>query len=67
MDTHERHVAHDYSHIAYHIAAAIAVIFFAVLVVYILTGQVKATPFDADGVRCYSRALTMTCVKTANP
>lgn len=37
------------------------------LVLWLALASVRATPFDADGVRCYARAAFVTCLKTANP
>jgi hypothetical protein len=67
VDAHDRHVAIDYGHLAMHIAALIFAVFFAVLVLYVALAPVKATAFDADGTRCYHRAISMTCIQTARP
>lgn len=65
MDARDRHQALDYGHLAMHIAAVCAVVLLAVLVIWLIVAPVKAVPFDADGTRCYARALTMTCIQTA--
>lgn len=43
---------------------AVAVLFY---VLWLIFANVKATGFDADGVRCYKAADAMTCIKTATP
>lgn len=43
---------------------ALAVLFY---VLWLVFAQVKATPFDADGVRCYTKADQTVCLKTAEP
>ena len=44
--------------------AALAILFY---VLWLVFATVKATPFDADGVRCYVKAGSMSCIKTAEP
>lgn len=34
---------------------------------WLLLAPLVATPFDADGVRCYHRAVQVACLKTAEP
>lgn len=36
-------------------------------VLWMMLAQPKATAFDADGVRCYRAAESMSCIKTDNP
>lgn len=36
-------------------------------VFWLLLAPLTATPFDADGVRCYHRAVQVACLKTAEP
>lgn len=36
-------------------------------VLWLMLASVTATPFDADGVRCYHRAGEIACLKTAEP
>jgi hypothetical protein len=38
-----------------------------IFVVWMMASSVQATPFDADGVRCYRAAESMSCIKTDNP
>jgi hypothetical protein len=55
---------------AYLIAAiSLGVIALAILfyVLWQIFASVKATPFDADGVRCYAKADQTVCLKTAEP
>lgn len=66
--------SHEQSHQRLAIAAlllgAASLIFALAVLVYVLWGigaSVKATPFDADGVRCYKSASEMACLKTAEP
>jgi tellurite resistance protein TehA-like permease len=52
------------------LVGAASLIFALALLVYLLwlmAAPVRATPFDSDGVRCYSRAVQTVCIKTANP
>jgi hypothetical protein len=63
----DRHEAIDYSRLAAHIAWVLTVIAVIAFMIWMATAPVKATAFDADGVRCYSRALAVNCLKTANP
>jgi hypothetical protein len=43
---------------------ALAVVIY---VCWLMLASVTATPFDADGVRCYHRGAVISCIKTANP
>ena len=38
-----------------------------IVALYLLLSTVRATPFDADGVRCYGSILAPQCIKTAEP
>lgn len=52
------------------LAGAAALVFaLAVLlyIVWLIGASVQATPFDADGVRCYTKAMQTACLKTAEP
>jgi hypothetical protein len=40
----------------------LAVVAFSFMI-YLIIAPVRAIPFDADGVRCYSRALQTTCLQ----
>jgi len=48
-------------------AALIVALAFLVWVLWQVGASVKATAFDADGVRCYRAAFEMACLKTAEP
>jgi hypothetical protein len=65
---HEK--AHTQAGIAGLLLGAAALIFaLAVLlaVLWLMLAGIIAVPFDADGVRCYGKALQLACLKTANP
>jgi len=52
------------------LAAVAALVFAAAVLLYVLwlmLASVKATGFDSDGVRCFAKADTMNCIKTAEP
>ena len=49
------------------IAALIFALTVLIYVVWLIGSLPKATGFDADGVRCYHRAVQIACLKTANP
>lgn len=38
-----------------------------ILMLWLVFASVKATSFDADGVRCYRAATELSCLKTAEP
>jgi hypothetical protein len=48
-------------------AALIAAMAVLLYVFWLLLAPLVATPFDADGVRCYHRAVQVACLKTAEP
>lgn len=65
---HERY----HSHVgiaALLLGAGAVVIAIAILiaVLWLILSTPKATGFDADGVRCYRAAQSMSCIKTAEP
>ena len=49
------------------VAALVFALTVLLFVLWAMLSQVKAEPYDADGVRCYKSALSMTCIKTAEP
>ena len=66
--SHER--SHKQVAIAALLAGAAALIFALAVLLYVfwlLLAPLTATPFDADGVRCYHRAVQVACLKTAEP
>lgn len=64
----ERHARkRDLAYLLGGVAAVIFALAVLIWVVWQIGASVKPTPFDADGVRCYAKADTMSCIKTANP
>lgn len=61
MDDRHRHEAIDYGHLATHIAAAVFVIFFAVLVIWLVASKPNAKLFEDTNYVCYSQPLQMEC------
>lgn len=61
MDTHDRHAAVDYGHIAQHVAAAIFVIFFAVFVLWMVLAKQDSKLYEADNVVCVSQPFALSC------
>lgn len=61
------HTAVDTGSFMRGIAALIFAIAFTGLVLWVALASPKATAFDADGVRCYHRAITLSCIQTARP
>jgi len=49
------------------IAGAVFALAVLLYVLWLIFASVKATGFDADGVRCYKAASEMACLKTADP
>ncbi len=70
VETHEAHdhaVRRDLAALLVGAAAVIVALAFLVWVLWQVGASVKATSFDADGVRCYKGATEMACLKTAEP
>jgi hypothetical protein len=61
MDAHERRHALDYSHLAFHIACALFVILFGVLVFWLVLSKPNAKLFEDTNTVCYSQPLQMAC------
>ena len=61
MHDRERDAALDYSHLAMHIAAAIFVIFFAVLVIWLVVSKQDSKLYEADSVVCVSQPFALQC------
>ena len=59
MDVRERRAAVDRAGLLPPVAALPAALFFAISVTYLMVAETRAMPFDADGVRCHARPLTM--------
>jgi hypothetical protein len=66
-EMHRHNVARDRAALLVGIAALIFALAIVVYVVWLIFASVKATPFDADGVRCYTKAIETVCLKTAEP
>lgn len=49
------------------VAGLIVALAVLLYVLWLILASVQATGFDADGVRCYKGASSMTCIKTAEP
>jgi hypothetical protein len=62
MDPRTRREAYDYSHVAAHVAGALFVIFFAVLVIWLVASKPNAKLFEDTNVVCYSQPFTMQCL-----
>jgi hypothetical protein len=66
-ELHEHEKRRDLAWLLLGVSALIVALAFLVLVAWQIGASVKATPFDADGVRCYAKADQMACIKTAEP
>lgn len=65
--THEHAKKRDTAALLVGIAALIFSLAILLYVLWMMLSSVQATPFDADGTRCYAKASTMSCIKTAEP
>ena len=66
-DMHKHEAKRD---VAALLVGAAALIFALAVLLYVLwkiAASTQATPFDADGVRCYTKADQTVCLKTAEP
>ena len=66
-DVHRHAQRRDLAALLVGVAALLGALAVVLYVLWLIVAQPKATGFDADGVRCYARAGTMTCLKTAEP
>jgi hypothetical protein len=66
-DSHEHAKKRDLAYLLVGAAAVIVALAFLIWVVWQVVAGPKATPFDADGVRCYRAASELSCIKTAEP
>jgi flagellar basal body-associated protein FliL len=55
------------AHLIAGVALAILALAAVLYVMWMIVSGPKATEFNADGVRCYQSARSMSCIKTANP
>jgi hypothetical protein len=70
VETSESHKHAAKRDVAALLAAVAAVIVALAVLLYVLwkiVASTQATPFDADGVRCYGKADRIVCMKTAEP
>jgi hypothetical protein len=61
------HKQHALGRLLQGIGALVFAITALLFVLWLMLASVKATAFDADGVRCYKSASELSCIKTANP
>jgi hypothetical protein len=66
-EAHKHAAKRDLAALLAGVAALIVALAFLVWVLWQVGASVKATSFDADGVRCYKGASEMACLKTAEP
>lgn len=66
-DLHTHETRRDVAHLLAATAALIVALAVLLYVLWLMLASVTATPFDADGVRCFHRAGEMACIKTAEP
>jgi len=66
-DTHRHRTRQELAELLKGAAAVIVALAILIWVLWQVGASVKATPFDADGVRCYKGASEMVCMKTAEP
>ena len=67
MKDHDLHTAAHWSQVLSAVGFFLLGLAAIVFVIWVMTASVKATAFDADYVRCYSKALVSECIKVANP
>jgi hypothetical protein len=61
MDTHERHVAIDYGHLAMHIGFILFVILFGVFVFWCVLSKQDSKLYQDDNVVCVSQPFQLQC------
>lgn len=66
-DTHRHRTRHELAELLKAFAAVIVALSILIWVLWQVGASVKATGFDADGVRCFAKADQMSCIKTAEP
>lgn len=70
VETKDEHRHAVRREIAYLLGGIAAVLFALAVLLYVcwkIFASTQATGFDADGVRCYSKADQTSCLKTAEP
>lgn len=66
-DMHRHETKRDTALLLVGAAALIFALVVALWLIWKIFSSVQATPFDADGTRCYVKADQMACIKTAEP
>jgi hypothetical protein len=66
-DEHRHAQARDLASLLVGAAALIFALAVTLYVLWKIFSSVQATGFDADGVRCFVKSDTMSCIKTAEP
>lgn len=66
-DMHRHEAKRDLALLLLGAAALLFALVVALWLIWKIFSSVQATPFDADGVRCYTKADVTTCIKTAEP
>lgn len=66
-DEHKHATKRDLAALLVGIAAVIFALAVTLYVVWKVFASTQATAFDADGVRCYTKADQTVCIKTAEP
>lgn len=66
-ESHKHAAKRDLAALLVGVAALLFALAVLLFVIWKIVASTQATPFDADGVRCYGRADTVVCIKTAEP
>lgn len=66
-DRHDHAAKRDLAALLLGLASLLLALTLLLWVLWQILAPVRATPFDADGVRCYSKASQTSCLQTANP
>jgi flagellar basal body-associated protein FliL len=66
-DEHRHAMKRDLAALLVGVAAVIFALAVTLYVVWKIAASTQATGFDADGVRCYTKADQTVCLKTAEP
>lgn len=66
-ESHKHATRRDVAALLVGIAALLFALAVALYVLWKIVASTQATPFDADGVRCYGKADQIVCIKTAEP
>lgn len=66
-ESHKHALKRDLAALLAGVAALLVALAVLLYVIWKIFASTQATPFDADGVRCYGRADSVVCLKTAEP